>query len=56
LKDQIFKTAEKYFLCLSLDDMLEDFKENLEGKNVEKQAHVLELVFLMLKKSNLVDN
>lgn len=55
LKDQIFKTVEKYFLCLYLDDLIDDIKENLKGKNVEKQAHILELVILLIKKSKLIE-
>ena len=56
LKEQIFKTVEKMFLCINLDDILEDIKDNLKGKNVEKQSHILDIVLMMLKKSNLVDN
>lgn len=56
LKDQIFKTIEKYFLCMSLDDMMEDFKENLVGKNVEKTAHILDIFILMIKNSVLLDD
>ena len=40
---------------MTLDDLLDDIKENLGGKNVEKQAHILELVIMLIKKSKLVE-
>ena len=56
LQEQIFKTVEKFFLCMTLEDLIDDIQENLKGKNVEKQAHVLDLVLLLVKKSKLIDS
>lgn len=43
-------------MCVNLDDLLEDIKENLKGKNVEKQGHILDIVLMILKKSSLISD
>ena len=53
--EQIFKTAEKFFLCLSFDDVYEDIKSSLIGeKSNNKILNTLKLLMIILNNTNRI--
>ena len=50
----MFDTFKKLFHCLSFDDLVDDFEENLKGKNNFKILNVLSIVKFMVEEDNYI--
>ncbi len=56
VNDQILKTIEKLFLCMSFEDVEEDIRENIKDKNNFKKLGLVKMFIMLIDKTNRINS